>query len=149
MQSRNMILYNIYTREAKSFATMGALAKFIGKNNLGNIVVIAKGGGDENYLTVDNKYTIFYQEEFTLYAVQARLKKIKKFTRRTPIIAKDILLNKEYRFSSLRSASKELNIDRRSISRVLKGLRDEIKGYTFEYLNPIIIPKSMEEISFG
>lgn len=150
MKKRKMVLYNVFNNHAKILESGREVAKFLGKNSTANIATVAEGTRSDNHLVINNKYTIFYLDQFDLNNVRARLLKVKKCNRSNlEIIAKDIFSGSTKKYKSIREASKELKADRRSISRVLKGDLEETKGYVFKYADhpDIYIPEAMGEIT--
>lgn len=144
-----MVLYNIFNNHAKILESGREVAEFLGKNSTANIATVAKGTRSDNHLVINNKYTVFYLDQFDLNTIRKRLLRVKECNRSNlEIIAKDIFSDSTKKYKSIREASKDLNADRRSISRVLKGDLEETKGYVFNYADhhDIHIPEAMGEI---
>lgn len=144
MKSQKMILYHIYDGTAYGFDSMTDVAHYLGKNNSGNISLAAQGGGAEHYLTIGS-YLVFYKEDFTLNTLAKRLNMLKNSTRRSPVVAHDLMDGSEYIFRSMREASRDLHLDKRTIGRSLLSGR-EAKGYIFRKQFVISIPNKLPEV---
>lgn len=144
MKAQKMILYHIYDGNAYEFDTMISATRFLGKNNSGNVALAAKGGGAEHYLTIGS-YLVFYKEDFTLDNLSKRLDMIKNSTRRSPVVAHDLMNGSEHIFRSMREASRDLHLDKRTIGRSLLSGR-EAKGYIFRKQFVISIPNKLPEV---
>ena len=92
------------------------------------------------------KYTIFYLDNFNYDNFKNRVEKIQQGSRRRDFVAHDLLLDKDYTFSSTREAEKELDVNHTNISRVLRGLASQVKGYTFAYTNQIEVPEKLPNL---
>ncbi len=144
MKKCKTILYHIYEGTAYSFNTMMDATKYLGKNNSGNVATAAQGGGVQRYITIGN-YLVFYEDDFTLDTLIKRLEMLKGSTRKTPIIAHDLMDDSEQVFKSIREASETLHLDRRAISRsIIKN--DELKGYLFRKQFNIVIPDKLPKV---
>lgn len=145
MKKRDVVLYNLYTNKAMLFHSLSEVKRFLGKNNLGNINVVAEG--NTSYLRIGESYTIFYAEDYNLDNLKYRLDKINSSTGVRGVQAKDLLTNKKYNFKSIRKAAEALNMNKTSVSRVLRGKLDQSKGYTFKYAHEITVPDSLPEVA--
>lgn len=144
MKKCKIILYHIYDGNAYEFDTMMSATRFLGKNNSGNVALAAKGGGAEHYLTIGS-YLVFYKKDFTLGTLSKRLDMLKNSTRRSPVVAHDLMDGSEQVFKSMREASRNLNIDRRIIGRSIISGKDA-KGYIFRKQFIINNPDKLPEV---
>lgn len=144
MKKCKIILYHIYDGNAYEFDTMMSATRFLGKNNSGNVALAAKGGGAEHYLTIGS-YLVFYKEDFTLDNLSKRLDMIKNSTRRSPVVAHDLMNGSEQVFKSMREAGRILHIDKRTIGRSILSGKDA-KGYIFRRQFIINNPEKLPEV---
>lgn len=144
MKAQKMILYHIYDGTACGFDSMTDVAHYLGKNNSGNISLAAQGGGSQHYITIGS-YLVFYQKDFTLDTLAKRLNMLKNSTRRSPVVAHDLMDGSEQIFKSMREASRVLHLDKRTIGRCIMNNTDS-NGYTFRKQFSIAIPDKLPEV---
>ena len=140
---RSVILYDLYTQQAVLFPSMGKITNYLNVPS-SNVTIVAQG--KTKYLVLREHYTIFYQDDFNYDYFKKRVEKIQQGSRRRDFVAHDIFFNKDYTFNSTREAEKELDVNHTNISRVLRGLASQVKGYTFAYTNQIEVPEKLPNL---
>ena len=144
MKTQKMILYHIYDGTAYGFDSMTDVAHYLGKNNSGNISLAAQGGGSQHYITIGS-YLVFYQKDFTLDTLAKRLNMLKNTTRRSPVVAHDLMDGSEQIFKSTREARRVLNLDKRAIGRCIMN-NSKYGNYTFRKQFNIAVPDELPEV---
>lgn len=144
MKTQKMILYHIYDGTAYGFDSMTDVAHYLGKNNSGNISLAAQGGGSQHYITIGS-YLVFYWKDFTLDNLAKRLNMLKNSTRRSPVVAHDLMDGSEQIFKSMREASRVLNLDKRTIGRCIMN-NSKYGNYTFRKQFNIAVPDELPEV---
>lgn len=141
--SRSVVLYNLYTQQATLYESLSKISNYLNVPT-SNVTIVAQG--NTKYLVLREKYTVFYLDNFNYNNFRNRVGKIQQGSRRRGFVAHDILLDKDYTFSSTREAEHELDVNHTNISRALRGLTDQVKGYTFAYTNQIEIPEKLPNL---
>lgn len=140
---RPVVLYNLYTQKATLYESLSKISNYLNVPT-SNVTIIAQG--NTKYLVLREKYTVFYLDNFTYDNFKNRVERIQQGSRRRGFVAHDILLDKEYIFNSTREAEQKLDVNHTNISRALRGLLDQVKGYTFAYTNQIEIPEKLPNL---
>lgn len=141
---RPVVLYDLYTQQAISFPSMGKITDRLNVPS-SNVTIVAQG--ETKYLVLRERYTIFYLDDFNYDYFEKRVEKVKQGSRRRGFIAHDTMLDKYYTFNSTREAEQKLDVNHTNISRALRGLLDQVKGYTFRYTNQIMIPDKLPTLT--
>lgn len=141
--SRSVVLYNLYTQQATLFESLSKISNYLNVPT-SNVTIVAQGG--TRYLVLREKYTVFYLDNFNYDNFKDRVERIQQGSRRRGFVAHDLLLGKDYTFSSTREAEQELDVNHTNISRALRGLASQVKGYTFAYTNQIEIPEKLPNL---
>lgn len=141
--SRSVVLYNFYTQQVTLFESLSKISNYLNVPT-SNVTIVAQG--DTKYLVLREKYTVFYLDNFNYDNFKDRVERIQQGSRRRGFVAHDLLLNKDYTFNSTREAEQELDVNHTNISRALRGLLSQVKGYTFAYTNQINIPEKLPNL---
>ena len=141
--SRPVVLYNLYTQQATLYESLSKISNYLNVPT-SNVTIVAQG--NTKYLVLREKYTVFYLYNFNYDNFKDRVERIQQGSRRRGFVAHDLLLDKDYTFSSTREAEKELDVNHTNISRLLLGLASQVKGYTFADTNQIEIPEKVPNL---
>lgn len=141
---RSVVLYNLYTQQATLFKSLSKISNYLNVPS-SNVTIVAQG--DTKYLVLREKYTVFYLDSFNYDNFRNRVEKIQQGSRRRNFVVHDLLLDKDYTFSSTREAEQELEVNHTNISRALRGLASQVKGYTFAYTSQIEVPEKLPNLN--
>ena len=137
---RLVVLYDLYNQQATVYDSLSKISNYLNVPS-SNTTIVAQG--NTKYLVLRERYTVFYLDNFTYDNFKNRVERIQQGSRRRGFVAHDILLDKDYIFNSTREAEQKLDVNHTNISRALRGLLDQVKGYTFSYTNQIMIPDKL------
>lgn len=144
-KARKVVLYDIYDGTAVLYASISRLTSVIGISS-GNATHIAQGNSKENYFVAKGQYLIFYTEDYTYINLINRIKKAIPVLRQRKFIAYDEFKKDKQVFTSTREAEKVLGVHHTSISRVLRGIMDEVDGYKFWFVHEIKLPETLPQL---